>query len=47
MSGDKAFAIFMVAFLMGVLGSMIVGWPALACAAVAISAMSFSKEKSE
>lgn len=44
MSGEsKGYSILVVAIFIGVLGSRIVGWPALVCAAVAISAIALSK----
>lgn len=43
MSGTaKAFSIWMVAFFIGVIGSSVVGWPAVACAAAAIFAIALS-----
>lgn len=45
--GDKGFAITMVALFMGALGCTIVGWPALFCASIAISAIAFSKGEQE
>lgn len=47
MNGDKAFAVIAVAIFMGVFGSMIVGWPAMVCAAISIAAISMSKDSDE
>jgi hypothetical protein len=44
-SDDKVLAILLVGFFMGLIGSMVVGWPAIVCAGIAICAIAMSKEK--
>lgn len=41
-SGDKTVAIFATATFLGLAGSLIVGWPAVVCAAIAIIAIARS-----